>query len=224
MKEDKSKNSIRVHIADDHQILIDGIEAVLNSEEDINVVGHSLNGQQVLDWFAENEADVLVLDINMPEKDGLEVLKAFQEMKKQPNTIILSSYDDIKLVKEVLKMGANGFLAKNCAGENIVEAIKSVHSGDQYFSKGIQKDFMASLAGKKKKNEVHQDGVFFSSLTDRELEVLRCISFELSSKQIAEKLNISTSTVDTYRKSLLKKIKVKNSVGLAMYAVKNKLL
>ncbi len=220
----KEETNIRVHIADDHQILIDGIVAVLNNEKDIEVVGHSLNGQEVLDWFETNETDILVLDINMPKIDGIEVLKTFQEKDKTPNTIILSSYDDVKLVKEVLKMGANGFLAKNCAGENIVEAIRSVHAGEKYFSKGVQQDFILAMSGKKKKNEVHQDGVFFSSLTDRELEVLRHIAFESSSKEIAGKLNISTSTVDTYRKSLLKKLKVKNSVGLAMYAVKHKLL
>lgn len=215
---------IKVHIADDHQILIDGIIAVLKNENDIEVVGHSLNGKQVLDWFESNEADILVLDINMPEIDGIEVLKKFQEIGKEQATVILSSYDDIKLVKEVLKIGADGFLAKKCAGESIAEAIRTVSEGEQYFSKSVQKDMLSSLSGKKKKNQIHQDGVFISSLTDRELEVLKLISHELSSREIADKLFISTSTVDTYRKSLLKKLKVKNSIGLAMYAVKNNIV
>lgn len=218
------ENSIKVHIADDHQILIDGIIAVLKNEDDIEVVGHSLNGKQVLEWFENNEADILVLDINMPEIDGIEVLRKFQEIGKEQATVILSSYDDIKLVKEVLKIGADGFLAKKCAGESIAEAIRTVFEGDQYFSKSVQKDMLSSLSGKKKKNQIHQDGVFISSLTDRELEVLKLISYELSSREIADKLFISTSTVDTYRKSLLKKLKVKNSIGLAMYAVKNNIV
>lgn len=217
--------TIRVHIADDHQILIDGIVAVLKNEEDIEVVGHSLNGQQVLDWFSENEADLLVLDINMPEVDGIEVLKEFQEIGKNISTIVLSSYDDVKLVKEVIKMGADGFLAKKCAGENIAQAIRTVSKGEQYFSESVQKDMLALISGKQaKKVPQNQDGIFVSSLTDRELEVLKLISYELNSREIAEKLNISTSTVDTYRKNLLKKLKVKNSVGLAMYAVKNKIV
>lgn len=221
MKEEKK---IRVHIADDHQILIDGIVAVLNNEEDIEVVGHSVNGKLVLDWFEENEADVLVLDINMPVLDGIEVLRKFQEQKRDINIIILSSYDDVKLVKEVLKLGANGFLAKKCAGENIAEAIKSVSQGDQYFSKEVQKDIFSSISGRKEVKEPNQDGVFISSLTDRELEVLKLISYEMSSREIGEKLHISTSTVDTYRKSLLNKLNVKNAVGLAMYAVRNNIL
>lgn len=220
----ENKEKIKVHIADDHQILIDGIEAVLKSEDNIEVTGHSLNGEDVLDWLKNNETDVLVLDINMPKLDGLEVLNhLYKNGIKQP-TIVLSSYDDVKLVKEVLKIGADGFLAKKCAGENIVEAINSVHNGDQYFSKEVQKDLVAAAVGRTVRKKVHQDGVFTSSLTERELQVLQLISVELSTKQIAEKLNISTSTVDTYRKNLLFKTKAKNSVGLAMYAVRNKLL
>ena len=144
----ENNTKIKVHIADDHQILIDGIEAVLKNEENIEVVGHSLNGQDVIDWLEINKADVLVLDINMPKLDGIEVLTHLQKKGIEQPTIILSSYDDVKLVKEVLKIGADGFLAKKCAGENIVEAIKSVHEGDQYFSKGVQKDLVAAAVGR----------------------------------------------------------------------------
>jgi DNA-binding NarL/FixJ family response regulator len=104
---------IRVHIADDHKILIDGIKAVLKTESSIEVVGQSLNGIDVLNWFESgNNCDVLVLDINMPKMDGIEVLRALEEKVITHKTIVLSSYDDMKLVKEVLKMGADGFLAK----------------------------------------------------------------------------------------------------------------
>ena len=125
---------IKVHIADDHQLLIDGINAVLSSENNIEVVGSSLNGEDVLNWFALNEADILILDINMPKVDGIAVLQSFVKSGFQQKVIVLSSYDDAKLIKEVLKIGANGFLAKKCAGENIVEAINDVYSGKQYFS------------------------------------------------------------------------------------------
>ncbi len=219
-----NKKQITVHIADDHEILIDGIVAVLSNEEDIDVVGKSINGKQVLNWFEENTSDILVLDINMPEVDGIEALRKLQELNTETKVIILSSYDDVKLIKEVLKIGASGFLAKKCAGEHIVEAIRTVQKGEQYFSQSVQQSMISSIVGADKKQKINQDGVFVSSLTNRELEVLKLISEELSSKEIAEKLFISTSTVDTYRKNLLKKLKVKNSVGLAMYAVKNKLL
>ena len=220
----KEKNKIKVHIADDHQVLIDGIIAVLQNEDNIEVVGFSLNGIDLIDWLKENDTDVLVLDINMPKLDGIEVLTYLQKNNIEQSIIILSSYDDVKLVKEVLKFGANGFLAKNCAGENIAEAINSVYEGYQYFSKNVQQSLLATATGKKTKTRVAQDGVFASSLTTRELQVLRLISLELNTKEIAQNLNISASTVDTYRKNLLSKTKAKNAVGLAMYAVKNKLL
>ncbi|MCF6280215.1 MAG: N-acetylmuramic acid 6-phosphate etherase [Flavobacteriaceae bacterium] len=116
---------IRVHIADDHRVLIDGIIAVLKTENEIEVVGSSLNGKEVLEWYENNTSDVLILDINMPEIDGIGVLQEFKKRDFQPLTVILSSYDDVKLIKEVVKIGAKGFLAKKCAGEQIVDAIKT---------------------------------------------------------------------------------------------------
>lgn len=216
---------IKVHIADDHQILIDGINAVLSSEENIEVVGYSLNGKDVLSWFASNEADILILDINMPELDGIGVLRSFFKQGFQHKVIVLSSYDDSKLIKEVLKIGASGFLAKKCAGENIVEAINTVYSGQQYFSKSIQEKLLATFTKNLVKNEVpSQDGSFFSSITPRELDVLRLIAQQFNSKEISKELHISINTVETHRKNLISKLNVKNVVGLAIYAVKNNIV
>jgi DNA-binding NarL/FixJ family response regulator len=217
---------IRVHIADDHKILIDGIKAVLKTENCIEVIGQSLNGIDVLNWFeAGNTCDVLVLDINMPKMDGIEVLRALEEKEITHKTIVLSSYDDMKLVKEVLKMGADGFLAKKCAGEHIVQAIKSVNAGEQYLGQSVQDQLVASIKGVNPSlDNQYLDGIHVSSLTEREKEVLRLISQEMSSIEIADKLCVSKHTILTYRKSLMKKLKVKNVVGLAMYAMKNNMV
>ena len=161
---------IKVHIADDHHILIDGIKAVLSSEDNIEVVGYSINGAEVLNWFKDNQADVLILDINMPKIDGIEVLQYFMKNDFKHKIIVLSSYDDAKLIKEVLKIGASGFLAKKCAAENIVEAINTVDSGKQYFSKSIQERLLATFIHKEVNNETpSQDGTFFSNLTPSEI-------------------------------------------------------
>lgn len=218
--------NIKVHIADDHKILIDGIKAVLKTEPSIEVVGQSQNGEDVVSWFVEgNYCDVLVLDINMPKMDGIEVLRILEEKNIEHSTIVLSSYDDMKLVKEVLKMGANGFLAKKCAGEHIVQAIKSVYAGEQYLGQSVQDQLVASIKGTNAiPDNQYLDGVHISSLTEREKEVLKLISQEMSSIEIADKLCVSKHTILTYRKSLMKKLKVKNVVGLAMYAVKNNMV
>ncbi len=216
---------ITVHIADDHQILIDGVKAVLNLEPNIEVTGFSLNGIQVINWFKDQFADVLILDINMPELDGIGVLKALKKMKKKkPEIIVLSSYDDVKLVKEVLQMGAKGFVPKKSAGEHIVNAVYKVASGNQYFTDDVKEKMMQTLLNGQPKNEGSQDGVLISSLTKREIQVLKLVAQQYSTREIAEELIISESTVETHRKNLMKKVKVKNSVGLAIFALKNEVI
>ena len=215
---------IKVHIADDHKILIEGIVAVINTESDIQVEGFSLTGKEVIDWAEDHSADILILDINMPIYDGIEVLKFFKIKKINLKVIILSSYDDVKLVQEMINLGASGFLSKDSAGQHIVEAIRTVHAGEQYFSDTIKNNLLKLFTGKNVKLGQRPQSTIVNSLTDRETEVLKLISQEYSSPEIAQILNISQSTVDTYRKSLLKKTNVKNAVGLAMYAVKNKII
>ena len=218
------KNKITVHIADDHKILIEGIIAVINTDDDIEVKGYSLTGKHVMEWVESNNADILILDINMPEYDGIEVLKYFKQKKISQRVIILSSYDDVKLVQEVINLGANGFLSKDSAGLHIIEAINAVHKGDQYFSDAIKNNLIKLYTGKNVKSGKRPESTILNSLTPREIEVLKLITDEYSSPEIADKLNISQSTVDIYRKSLLKKTNVKNSIGLAMYAVKNNII
>ena len=183
------KEKIQVHIADDHKVLIDGIIAVLKTEKEIEVVGCSLNGEQVLQWYKKNTSDVLILDINMPKVDGISVLQEFKKINFQPNVIILSSYDDVKLVKEVMKIGAKGFLAKKCASEEIIEAIKRVSLRENYFSKDIQNKIVTSFS---EKGNI-KNTKLLQLITDREKEVLVLITKELNTREIAESLFISVN-------------------------------
>jgi len=215
--------AITVHIADDHQILIDGIVAVLKTEKQINVVGYSLDGHSVIDWFDEKSADILVLDIGMPEMDGIEVLRSFKNNGNLPNTIILTSYNDVKLIKEVLKMGAKGFITKVSAGESIIEAIKTVHNGELFFSSDIRNKIVNSFTGKKVTSEADFNE-YFGMLSDREYEILKMVAEEYGNKEISETLHISTGTVETHKKNIMTKLGVKNAVGLAIYVVKHKLI
>ncbi|PQJ71880.1 response regulator transcription factor [Polaribacter butkevichii] len=220
------KEKIYVHVADDHKILIEGIIAVINTDKDIEIKGYSLSGQEVIDWFhqKENSADVLILDITMPVLDGFQVLKYFRKKKIDQKVIILSSYDDLKIVQEVLSLGCKGYISKNNAGEHIIDAIKAVARGEQYFSNDIQKILLQSLSGQIVPKGELPDKYLLESLTERELDVLKLITKEYSTIEMADLMNLSTNTVETYRKSLLKKLKVKNAVGLAMYAVKNNIV
>ncbi|MCG1035965.1 response regulator transcription factor [Polaribacter sargassicola] len=220
------KDKIYVHVADDHKILIEGIIAVINTDKEIEISGYSLTGKEVVDWFdnKNNKADVLILDITMPVLDGFEVLKHFNKKGIFLNVIILSSYDDIKIVQEMLKLGCKGYITKNNAGEHIVDAVKAVANGEQYFSNDIKNILLKSITSKNIAVGDTPNSFLIDTLTEREIEVLKLITKEFSSTEIADVLNIAISTVETYRKKLLKKLNVKNSVGLAMYAVKNNIV
>ena len=215
--------TIRIYLADDHQVLIDGMLAVLKTNPKFDVVGYSLNGDSLIEKICALNVDILVMDINMPVKDGIEVLKEFSAKGYCSKVIILSSYDDFKLIKEVLKLGASGYLSKHCAGENIIEAILAVAQGKQYFSDNIQDKMIQSFTGN---GQEHSNNNSSSALplTDRELEILKLISQEYSGKEIGEELFISSNTVETHRKNLIKKLNVKNTIGLVKYAIKHNLI
>jgi DNA-binding NarL/FixJ family response regulator len=214
---------IRIHLADDHQILIDGIKTLLHTNPNFEVVGFSINGSNLYEEVVQNNSDILVLDINMPEKDGIQVIKEFASKGFPCKIIILSSHDDLRIIKEVMKLGSSGYLTKKCAGENIVEAIQAVHNGEEYFCRSVrEKIFNSATKENPKLNKLDQNGEFI--LTDRELEIITLIALEFSGKEISDQLFISMNTVETHRKNIMKKLNAKNSISLVKYALKNKLI
>ena len=216
---------IYVHVADDHKIVIEGIIAVINTDKDIEINGYSLTGKEVIDWISvkENKADVLILDINMPVYDGFEVLTRLRKRHKRQKVIVLSSYDDYGIIQEVLDLGCKGYITKNNAGEHIISAIKAVAAGETYFSTDVQQTLIQKALNKNVQGKTTDD-LMLESLSDREIEVLKLLAKEYSTAEISDRLSVSESTVETHRRNMLKKLKVKNSVGLAMYAVKNNIV
>lgn len=214
---------IRIHLADDHQVLIDGLTNLLQTVPNFEVVGNSLNGITIYDAVLQNNADILVLDISMPEKDGIKVLQEFHKNNSSCKVIILSSYDELKIIKEVMQLGAKGYLTKKCAGKNIIEAIETVYLGQEYFSDAVrEKIFNLFTHTNPKLNKA----IYIENpiLTPREIEIIALISLEYSSKEISEQLFISTNTVETHRKNIMRKLQTKNTIGLVKYALKNNLI
>ena len=219
------EGKIKIHLADDHQVLIDGILALLKSNTFFEVVGISLNGLDIIQKISRNKADILILDINMPEKDGISVLREMNALSTNCKVIVLSSYDDPTFIKEVVKLGASGYLTKQCAGENIIDAITAVAYGNQYFSDLVKdKIFNTYTQNYSGNTNFLVSEEIIKSITNRELEILKLISQEKSGKEIGVILNISFNTVETHRKNLMKKLKVKSSIGLVLFATKNSLL
>ena len=214
---------IKIHLADDHQILIDGIRTLLHAIPVFEVVGFSLNGSALFDEVSNNKSDILILDLNMPEKDGIEVIKEFSKKGFPCKVIVLSSHDDLRIIKEVMKLGASAYLTKKCAGENIVEAVHSVSRGEEYFCKSVREKIFNTVAKDNPKLN-RQEANSNSILTDRELEIIKLISLEYSGKEISDQLFISTNTVETHRKNIMKKLDAKNSISLVKYALRNNLV
>ncbi|MHC0447752.1 response regulator [Flavobacterium sp. 3-218] len=213
---------IRIHLADDHQVLIDGLSNLLQTVSNFEVAGTSLDGTTVYDDVVNDKADVLILDISMPKKDGIETLKEFNEKQLPCNVIILSSYDDLKIIKEVMKLGAKGYLTKNCAGENIIEAVEAVYQGQEYFSDAVRQKIFNTFKDNPKLNP---NAIIENPLlSPRELEIIVLIALEYSGKEISEKLFISAHTVETHRKNIMKKLNIKSTIGLVKYALKNNLI
>ena len=213
-----------IHIADDHEIIIDGISAVINLEDDLEVVGSSFNGKETIKWFEENHADVLLLDINMPICNGKEVLKKLKNLDEKPEVIVLTSYDDVKTIKDVLDLGAKGFLPKKTAGNYVADAIRTVMNGEEFFTDEVNKKIMHSLMGKPLKEEGMENPGVVESLSKREFQILRMIAQEYSTKEIAKNLFISTRTVEAHRNTLYEKTESKNVIGLVNFAARNNVI
>lgn len=211
---------IRIFIADDHQVLIDGIKFILNEESDITIVGEALDGETALMKMEKVAFDIALLDINLPKKDGIETCKALLKMKPEVKVIGLTMFNEGSFIENMLKSGARGYILKHEGKEEMIKAIKSVYAGEEYLSQEVSKTLIHSMiAGKERPNSN-----FIPKLTRREREILALILEEHTTAEIAAKLFLSLSTIETHRKNLLSKFGVRNTAGLVRFAVENKLL
>lgn len=209
---------IRIAITDDHPLVLQGIKSMLDETKEVAVVGSFSNGQKTIDQIQKVNADVLLLDINLPDINGIDLskklLKDFPELK----IIALTNFDDISFVRRMLKNGVHGYLLKNTDKIEILKAIKAVLTGEVY----VQKEIYSKLLLQKKPTAI-SNGLNIK-LTRREHEVLVAISEELTTQEISEKLFISPKTVETHRTNIMSKLGAKNSVGIIKIAIEKELL
>ena len=209
---------INLSITDDHKMIRKGIVSMLKNTPILKVVGTYENAKQTLKEISNDNPDVLLLDINLPDINGIDLCK--QLVKKYPNLkiIALTNFDDISFTKRMLKNGAHGYLLKNTDKLEILEALKMVLSGELYIQKDIQKRLLNQSVTKTIDNGLQPN------LTRREHDVLVAISEELTTQQISEKLFISVKTVETHRMNIMSKLGAKNSVGIIKIAIDKELL
>ncbi len=207
---------INLLIADDHQILLDGFSSIFKSIDDIEVVCTAVNGADVLDKLKTNHVDVVLLDINMPELNGVQTCKKITSLYPDVKVIAITMIREPSYVKRMKAYGAKGYVLKDDSSDAIVEAIYSVYQGKEYYSDQLKEILFNSVFSNIPSTAL--------SLTRREKEVLSLIAEGYSNKQIAAKLFISVHTVDSHRKNLLSKFNSKNTAELVKKAMERGML
>lgn len=207
---------IKVLIADDHDLIRQGLKRIIEFEEDLVIVGEAENGEKVLKMLKLYNPQVMLLDRNMPLKDGIEVLKIVKEQNENVKVIMLTVENDSKTIKEAINIGADGYVLKDSAGTDIVDAIRTVCQGEKYIDKSLVSLLFADIKSKGKKTNTLLD-----TLSQREVEVLLKISKGYSNKEIGEQLFLSEKTVKNYATNLFRKINVNDRVHAAIFAMEN---
>ena len=208
-------NEVKIMIVDDHQIIVDGLRALLDDVKGVRVVTTAKNGREAIDMLKLFDIDLILMDIDMPVMDGVEATKIIRQEKQPPHIIILSMHLQKGMAEELIKLGVAGYLLKNSDKEQLTGAIFQVASGKKYFGPNVTLTLMGDDKTVKSKSPEH-----VVELTEREQEILKLIAEGYTNREIGERLFISHRTVDTHRTNMMKKLNVSNVAGLINYAIK----
>ena len=208
---------IRLLIGDDHAVVRKGMKQILAETKDIVVADEAGNGREVLEKVQKTDFDMVLLDISMPGRDGLEVLKELKSLRPKLPVLMLSMYPEEQYAVRSLRSGASGYLTKDSAPDELISAIRKVSSGGKYVSASLAEK-LAHKLGADMENPLHE------ALSDREYQVMCMIASGKAVKEIGEELSLSVKTVSTYRSRILNKMRLKGNAELTRYAIDNKLV
>jgi two-component system invasion response regulator UvrY len=211
------KATIRVFIADDHAIVREGLKQILAESPDIIVAGEAENGLDAIKLFRKSKCHVMLLDISMPDRSGIDVLKQVKKENPEIAVLMLSMHREDQYAIRSLKAGASGYLTKQSAPKELVTAIRQVATGQKYVSAALAQELASAI------NDDHETPLH-DTLSDREYQTLTMIASGKTVSAIAEELSLSVKTISEYRARLLVKMKLKNSAELTHYAIKNQLI
>jgi DNA-binding NarL/FixJ family response regulator len=208
---------IRILIVDDHLLIREGFKRIISHEVDMKVVGECPNAAAVMDYLHDGECDVIVLDINMPAKSGLDLLKELPLRETGIKVLVLSINPEERFALRAFQSGASGYLTKDSAGEELVEAIRKVHYGGKHVTQTLAEQ-LASYLQHDASRPLH------ASLSDRELQVLQLLGAGKTLREIANQLLLSASTIKTYRQRILQKLQLHSTAEIVRYGLKNNLV
>jgi len=206
-------------IVDDHLIFQQGLKTMINSRNIATVIGQATNGKDFIELLSHNKPDLVLMDIDMPQMNGLEATKKALELFPDLRIIIVSMFGDEEYYYKMIETGVKGFVLKSSGISELEMAIKEVMSGESYFSNEILRKIIQNISTRKTQKTIE-----IESLTEREIEVLNQICLGNTTEQIAKNLNISPKTVKTHRANLLEKTAAKNTASLIIFALKNKFI
>jgi DNA-binding NarL/FixJ family response regulator len=213
---------IKILLADDHQLFLDGLSALLAQIASVEIVAAVGDGAQLLEKLKGSEGDLVIVDLHMPVLGGLETTKMIRELYPAVKVLGLTMDNELDSIQDMLEAGASGYILKNTGKAELETAILQVMKGEVYLSQSLSAQLAQRLLLKKK--AVAEETCELDMLTEREVEILKMVALENSNTEIAEKLYISPKTVETHRKNLMKKIGVRNSLGIYKFAVKHQLI
>jgi two-component system, NarL family, response regulator NreC len=214
-------NPIRIVLADDHAVLRAGLKALLNAEVDMEVVGEAGDGLECLAVATATQPDVILLDINMPRVNGLEVLERLQNVAPESRVLVLTMHDDITYLRQVVASGGAGYVLKQAADSELLSAIRTVYHGGTFLHPGHAQALLAQAQAPAALTVQKSD---LDQLSERELEVLRLIALGHSNKEIAEMLYLSVKTVETYKARVMEKLELNSRAALVRFALQHGLL
>lgn len=209
---------IRLVLADDHDVLRSGLRFMLNSEEDMEVIGEASNGQEAILLCQEKKPDILILDLSMPGLSGLESIEKIKKANPEIKILVLTMHDDEGYLRKVLKSGCSGYILKKAAAVELISAIRKVYRGEVIVDPNMVKHLVNDYIGQCE--EIEPRGV----LSDREGEVLKLIILGYTNQQIADKLFLSVKTVETHKSNVKKKLSLKSRSDMVKYAIQHGLL
>ncbi len=214
-------NTTKLIIVDDHKIVRDGIRAMLMCQKSFSVVADVASGRELFEIIDAHKPDIVILDIAMPEMNGVEVTRKLSRDYPGISVLILTANSDEEWIVSAVKAGAKGFLPKECAREEFLKALNYITKGENYYGESIAAIIYRSYVSLLKKAETAKKT---EELSERELEVLKAFSDGLSFKEIADKLCISSRTVETHKNNILSKLQLRNTVDMVKYAIKNEII
>lgn len=209
-------NSLRIFLADDHTVMREGLKSLVNAQADMEVIGEADNGRTALQKARELQPDVVIMDVSMPELSGIKVTEQLKRSCQKVKVLVLTAHDESGYLRQLLQVGASGYVLKKAAAEELINAIRAVASGGVYLDPTLAGKVVTGYVGSRRLKGTAQG----NHLSEREAEVLRLVAWGYTNKEIGSYLTISVKTVETHKANILEKLDLRSRVEMVRYALR----